>query len=274
MKSGEQLWQTGLLSRVSHFSSSLWLTHHRSQSRGQKEMGHLCTNPPCLGRFCFLLPWHHASSVGCWSCWRVTNRHGLTRMLLALVLAPKAPLPGNLSQGKRGQWASLELQVCAGDSAACGKVTTGGGMVSSPKDISPPLSPKSMNETFWGKKGLCRCKERSWGYLDLQWALSAMSAVFIRNRRRENMNMLETVMAMQRQRSRWCQHSPEAARQKEQNLPRSLWREYSPANTLAFRLPLSCCCFKPPSLQSFVMATKETNAENLLLGVSPEVMIN
>lgn len=106
-------------------------------------------------------------------CWGVTNHHALAKMFLPLVLAPKAPLPGNLMQGKPGQWASLtvDLQVCTGDCMVCGKVTTVGRMVSSPKDISTPLAPKSMNETFWGKKVFADVKKD----LEVIWIYSGLS---------------------------------------------------------------------------------------------------
>lgn len=73
-------------------------------------------------------------------CWGVTNHHALAKMLLPLVLTPKAPLPGNLMQGKPGQWASLivDLQVFPGDCVVCGKVTTVGRVVSSPKTYPHP----------------------------------------------------------------------------------------------------------------------------------------
>lgn len=121
--------------------------------------------------------------------WGVTNHHALAKMLLPLVLAPKAPLPGNLMKGKPGQWASLtvELQVGTGDCVVCGKVTTVGRMVSSPKDISTPLSPKSMNETFWEKEVFADVKKDLEGI----WIYSGPSAQCqpsLQETRRENTN--------------------------------------------------------------------------------------
>lgn len=210
MKSGERLWHTGLLSRVSHFSSGLWLiTGVKAELRrrwGTSEPTHLV-----LDGFVFSCLAVTPPVWGYWSC----SPFGLLGGNQPSCFSQNAPSSGFSTES------SIARKSHAGKTRTVGQPNSGPaglhrwlyglwkGNYSGQDGVLPQRhihtpSPQIYEWDLLGKKGLCRCKERSWGYLDLQWTLSAMSAVFIRNRRWENTNTLERVMGTQRRRSRWC----------------------------------------------------------------------